>query len=254
MFVKPDTSSSSVLQYSTKHIKFQESLLVLVYSKLATRVAKSSLEAIETGPCHSVFSLLDELYTFFDEFAFVSQFFFESAVSAVKQFFKTTTFPVNYDELHTLSSISSHFGAKLESVFLEVFGQFDYQTMATSYDTITELSLSSECVLNYDFLKASSPHYFPRLKRLVLSVEERIDFSEDSNDPLKNVVNEGPVALSEGLKGNSTVTEITLMRNSLGNDGICSFANTLKFNSTITSVSVEHNLSARSVFVSSLQL
>ncbi|KAL0237995.1 hypothetical protein GEMRC1_012469 [Eukaryota sp. GEM-RC1] len=80
----------------------------------------------------------------------LSQFFFESAVSSVKLFFKTTTFPVNYDELHTLSSISSHFGAKLQSVFLEVFGQFDYQTMATSYDTITDLSLNSECVLNYD--------------------------------------------------------------------------------------------------------
>ncbi|KAL0228958.1 hypothetical protein GEMRC1_013578 [Eukaryota sp. GEM-RC1] len=112
----PSTYSTTVSpDKREKCLHFQQSLLSLIHLHLLQRhfessisVTQQSLLSIEPYSIHDNFlRLKQETPTFYKKVGYVSQHFFESALLATKMFFQTSTFKVESEDLHQLSSLSS---------------------------------------------------------------------------------------------------------------------------------------------------
>ncbi|KAL0242396.1 hypothetical protein GEMRC1_004959 [Eukaryota sp. GEM-RC1] len=98
-------------------LQFQQSLLILIYLHLLSRLCKMSLDISYGYPLRSLLDFKKQMHKFFEKYGHVSNHLFESSILAVKVLFQTNTFPVNPKELHQLCSFASFFGADVQNVF-----------------------------------------------------------------------------------------------------------------------------------------
>ncbi|KAL0238436.1 hypothetical protein GEMRC1_012909 [Eukaryota sp. GEM-RC1] len=147
-------------------IYLQQSILVMINCHLANLHLKSCLEVDSDGSAHTLCSLQNQLRSFFNTIGYVSQRFYECTFQALAVFFQTNTFHVHSSDLSLLSSLSSFFGAELQSVFLHVHGAFKTQDIMRFTSIISRLKINivfHDSVL--DFFN-HSPMHLPHLKRL----------------------------------------------------------------------------------------
>ncbi|KAL0250884.1 hypothetical protein GEMRC1_000098 [Eukaryota sp. GEM-RC1] len=116
---------TSSFQSSSRYIRFQQSLMILVNAHLLRLLCKSSLQLSRCNAYYLLQDLQSELISFFKNVGYVSHHFFESAFLAINVFFQTSTFHVPLEDLPKLCSIACFLKADVQSVFLYVYGIFN---------------------------------------------------------------------------------------------------------------------------------
>ncbi|KAL0239727.1 hypothetical protein GEMRC1_009835 [Eukaryota sp. GEM-RC1] len=238
------SSPSSIPQ--SKGIRLQQSLLILINLHLLRRLFKSSLEVNPRERFPSFFSLEVELSSFFEIVGYVSHHFFESSLLSIKVFFQINTLPVVSEELPQLCSIASFFGAEVQSVFLYVDGNFQVDEFRKYAHLISGLRFNFQSDNDLEFLNKSS-FFFPNLKQFHVRSHRFISMAliellkvnttvTNLNLNGNRIGDEGARALAEVLKVNNTITSVDLGGNRIGDEGARALAEVLKVNNTITSV------------------
>ncbi|KAL0229422.1 hypothetical protein GEMRC1_014039 [Eukaryota sp. GEM-RC1] len=169
-------------------------------------------------------SFKGKLTTFINKVGYVSDRFFNSAFVAVTVFLETNTFSIEPKHLSSLFSISSLFGAEVQSVFLQVNGEFTIDHFLVYSQIISGLEITVRNRNDLQFLNHST-NYFPILKQLHVSVHPSIS-----------------MALFKMLKVNSTVTSVNLRDNYIGDEGVRTLADALKVNTAVLRVNLWDNI------------
>ncbi|KAL0239466.1 hypothetical protein GEMRC1_009574 [Eukaryota sp. GEM-RC1] len=250
---RSSTSSPIKTSYTGANcLRIQQSLLILVHLHLLKRFSKASCE--DTNDYHLLLlTLIQRLHTFAKKVGYVSRHFFESALLAIKQFFQTNTFDIFPENLPHLCSFASFFGAKVQSVFVYVYGSFNVEQFSHCFNLISGLQLNLDNHNDLEFLNKAS-YYFPRLKQLDVIASISNSISIPLIELLKvnttitclclwnnSLEDKGVRALADALKVNTTLTSVNLCENSIGANGAKALADTLKVNTTLTRVDLENN-------------
>ncbi|KAL0242542.1 hypothetical protein GEMRC1_005105 [Eukaryota sp. GEM-RC1] len=202
---------SSSTHFPSKRVHVQQTLLILIHLHLLTLLFKRSLE-LQKIPLRFIAQLTalkTVLPAFFGQVGYVSNHFFDSSFQAVKLCF----------QLHTFHA------ADLQSVFLHTDGILEIENFLNYSGIITGLRIKLRKLSDLEFLNTSSA-FFPRLKELEVVVIQHAPVS---------------MLLIEALKTNTTVTSVTLVGNSIGDEGARALAGALKVNSSVTSVDLCFN-------------
>ncbi|KAL0229651.1 hypothetical protein GEMRC1_013196 [Eukaryota sp. GEM-RC1] len=250
---RSSTSSPIKTSYTGANcLRIQQSLLILVHLHLLKRFSKASCE--DTNDYHLLLlTLIQRLHTFAKKVGYVSRHFFESALLAIKLFFQTNTFDIFPENLPHLCSFASFFGAKVQSVFVYVYGSFNVEQFSHCFNLISGLQLNLDNHNDLEFLNKAS-YYFPRLKQLDVIASISNSISIPLIELLKvnttitclclwnnSLEDKGVRALADALKVNTTLTSVNLCENSIGANGAKALADTLKVNTTLTSVNLYMN-------------
>ncbi|KAL0252048.1 hypothetical protein GEMRC1_001260 [Eukaryota sp. GEM-RC1] len=221
----PLTISHSALksnQSSSTHLYFQQSLLVLIHSHYLRRLLMSSLKRKHR---HSLLSVIKELPSFFKNVGYVSRRFFESAFPALKVFFETNTFPMNCDDLPLIPSITSVFGAEIQSVVLEVDQSFEVEHISELTSIISHLK-SEEFHFLHELLDNFSYHFLPHLRVLDVTVKRHHDSF---------------TSFCKSLKMNTVVSVFHLQFNHLSFSEVVALVEVYSSNNTLKTISLSTN-------------
>ncbi|KAL0238463.1 hypothetical protein GEMRC1_012936 [Eukaryota sp. GEM-RC1] len=201
----------------------QQSILSLISLHLLKRLLNCSLDIYHYDPLTSLLRLKQELPTLFEKVGYVSQRFFDSTFAAMKFFFESNRFPITPQDLPIHYSLASLFKAEVESFYVWEKNSLNLIELAPYCNSIIGVTCGAKKDDDLDFLNCSSTFYFSRLKELDLCLDNVSLCTK----------------LSEVLKINSTLTTLSLARNSVGDKGVVALAEGLKVNSTITDINFE---------------
>ncbi|KAL0242426.1 hypothetical protein GEMRC1_004989 [Eukaryota sp. GEM-RC1] len=247
----------SVLSSSTdspsNRVHVQHTLLILIHLHLLRRLLKRTPETSHDRTNPELIALKTALPAFFGQVGYVSSHFLDSSLQAVKVFFQLHTFHADLEHLPKLISVASFFEADLQSVFLFTYESLKVEKFLNYSGIITGLRIVLMEPSDLEFLNNSS--LFPRLKQLeVIVARQRTSVSMLFIEALKtnttvtnvnliynSIGDEGVRALAEALKVNTTVTSVVLRDNSIGDEGAKALAEALKVNVTVTSVDLQDN-------------
>ncbi|KAL0240783.1 hypothetical protein GEMRC1_006019 [Eukaryota sp. GEM-RC1] len=216
---------SSFSTSASKHVFFQQSLLTLINVHLLKFLSMSSYNKFSSFELTDLVSVLPK---FFEKVGYVSHHFLESTSQAVRIFLESNPCDLKPSRLTRLTSISSHFNARITSVFLDTYRSFNFEEIRSWTSVIHGLHLELSSTTLFDNLHHTC---FPCLKNLLLYA-----FS-DSNFDL----------LCEFLKHHITVEDLTIDLGVLSLNKAVDFAEALSFNKVLkkvcfTSDPVEYHL------------
>ncbi|KAL0239681.1 hypothetical protein GEMRC1_009789 [Eukaryota sp. GEM-RC1] len=239
-------------QTPSRCLRVPQTLLILINVHLLILVCKSSIELNRyyRGP---LLNLKKDLSKFFKKVGYVSDQFFNSALTSTNVFLQTNTFPAISKDLPHLCSFASFFGAEIQSVFLHVDGSFIVEEFLNFSNVISGLELTLENHNDLEFLNKSSL-IFPGLKQLDVCLPCRspiclplIDLLKVNTTVTNIVINNNSIgaesarALADALTVNATITSIDLLDNSIEDEGARALAEALMVNATITSINLDNN-------------
>ncbi|KAL0251395.1 hypothetical protein GEMRC1_000608 [Eukaryota sp. GEM-RC1] len=244
------STSPSSFNSSPRVFSFQQSILFLIHLHLLKHLSNPPEDEVLRYPQRCLLSLKQGFTTFLHHCGYVSQRFLETAVLAVKEFFRTNTFHIVSEDLPELFSLASLFDSEIQSVFVNAF-DFKVENFISYSHVITGLRVFFADPNDLDFLYKSSD-FFPCLKELNLYVQRSVfvkfidvmkvtDTVTSACLSMCSIGPQGVIALADALKVNTSVTSINLNRNSVRDEGARAIADALKINSTLTSIDLSDN-------------
>ncbi|KAL0249169.1 hypothetical protein GEMRC1_004402 [Eukaryota sp. GEM-RC1] len=156
---------------SSTPVRLQQTLVVFINSHLLRRRMLTHFEGKTGVRARSVPFVLKAPHPSIKTVAYVSQRFLDSVNLSVKLFFETNVFLVDVKELHTLSSIASHFGATIKSFSLSSYSSFEPQDILSHLHVISGLEIYPT-LMDLNFITNSSPFFLPSLKQLKVKLFE----------------------------------------------------------------------------------
>ncbi|KAL0246276.1 hypothetical protein GEMRC1_007488 [Eukaryota sp. GEM-RC1] len=158
---------------------FSQSLLVSTLSHLLENVLHHYLDVDRHNPHRILRYLLENILVRFNQLGIVSQRFHDAFHTAIQFLLETTTFPAvsklqGTKDISLLSSVTSFFGAKIQSIFL----------IADSSTNIDDIPTDSTCISGLS-LKLTQPIQFSFKTVVPL---QRFDFCLDMTTPSTSLV------------------------------------------------------------------
>ncbi|KAL0235406.1 hypothetical protein GEMRC1_001988 [Eukaryota sp. GEM-RC1] len=146
---------------------FQFSCVVLINCHFVRFLLQHHFELNCWDPHRSLPSFLEDLHATFAKVGYVSQRFFESTTLAVRFFLQRYTFPVVISDFQLLSTMSSTFQSKVNSIYLIEDRPLTSHALQSYSSIISGLRLDMSSINHFDFLESGSSQLcFSNLKRL----------------------------------------------------------------------------------------
>ncbi|KAL0244204.1 hypothetical protein GEMRC1_008289 [Eukaryota sp. GEM-RC1] len=224
------TSPPSLIhEISPISIRLQQSLLVLVQFHYLKRRFQFNVR------------FWDILPPFVKEVGYVSHNFFESSLSAIQLFFNTVTISGSPEILPLISSIASHFGAKIQSLSLVLYDSAIQKKDVPEFpNMVTSLETENSSLVQH-LLDSTSSFYLSRLNCLDISIESNNDsdweegtFGVIGDDDVTNKTHTDAFnSFCKSLMNNTTITELKIYINCLKSCDFNSFAEVFGSNKTL---------------------
>ncbi|KAL0239740.1 hypothetical protein GEMRC1_009848 [Eukaryota sp. GEM-RC1] len=230
----------------SKHIRLQQSLLILIDFHLLKRVMKSSKTA-NLRPSQRLAKWLSSPYSHSQNVALVSQHFLNSLLSAFRVFLQTTILPITREDLPRLASINAYFQTQVKYVSLHVHRSFDVLDLLEFTPIISNLSVNDLTHL-HQLLDPSSSFIIAALANN--SVIQTVDFSElrihtpsvleplMSSSSIKSIVFphnfDFDSSVINSINENSAITTVCLKKTECTSPSVySSIANLIKFDNSL---------------------
>ncbi|KAL0239931.1 hypothetical protein GEMRC1_010039 [Eukaryota sp. GEM-RC1] len=164
------TSSFLACEYrsDSRHIHFQQTLIVLVSSHLVRSLWKSHVTHYRYSR-----SVKNILLTFLQKVGYVSKRFVQSAFLGVQLFFDSSTIVTSASDLSLIFPITSYFKADLQFWFLEIDSPFNLGNLLDHTSRITGLQVNDDVTNLTHLLDSSSPLFLRRLRCLEFTIKSQ---------------------------------------------------------------------------------